>query len=152
CESWPDRFERTMCRLTSRAISSSAPMRAATPATKASSGAAGHRTPSGRSAIALPPSDDYPGLETPSREEAPVAMDRTFQAKNARECERMKALVGRLGEAELRRPLSHGWTVADALVHLAFWDLRAVILMDRFEKSGVAPSPADADVVNDSVR
>jgi len=79
-------------------------------------------------------------------------MDRTFQAKNARECERMKALVGRLGEAELRRPLSHGWTVADALVHLAFWDLRAVILMDRFEKSGVAPSPADADVVNDSVR
>ena len=81
-----------------------------------------------------------------------MAMDRTFQAKNERERERLKALVGRLGEAELRRPLGHGWTVADALVHLAFWDLRAVILMDRFEKSGVKPSPADIEVVNESVQ
>src|SRR5262249_33564095 len=137
CESWPDRFERTMWRLTSRAISPSAPMPATTPATKASSGSAGHPTPSDRSAIALSPSDDYPDPETPSRKEAPVAMDRTFQANNERERERLKALVGRLGEAELRRPLSHGWTVADALVHLAFWDLRAVILIGRRQKSRV---------------
>lgn len=81
-----------------------------------------------------------------------MATDRTFQAKNARERERMKALVGRLSDADLRRPVGHGWTVADSLVHLAFWDLRAIILMDRFEKDGVTPSPADIDVVNEAVR
>src|SRR5262249_19304205 len=122
------------------------------PATKASSGSAAHRTPSDRSAIALSPSDDYPDPETPSRKEAPVAMDRTFQAKNERERERLKALVGRLGEAELRRPLSHGWTGAGAVVHRAFWALGAAILMDRFEKSGGPPPPADIEVVNESVQ
>jgi hypothetical protein len=50
--------------------------------------------------------------------------------------------------------VGHGWTVAATLVHLAFWDLRAVVLMDRFEAGAVAPSPADVDVdvVNDTVR
>jgi hypothetical protein len=91
-------------------------------------------------------------MELRNGKETSVAIDRTFQAKNARERERLKALVGRLSEADLRRPVSHGWTVADSLVHLAFWDLRAVILMDRYERDGVTPSPADTDVVNESVQ
>ncbi|MGH7267780.1 MAG: DinB family protein [Candidatus Rokuibacteriota bacterium] len=81
-----------------------------------------------------------------------MATDRSFQAKNAQARERLTALAGRLGEAELQRPVGHGWTIAATLVHLAFWDLRAIILMDRYEKGGgVTPSPADADVVNDTV-
>jgi Mycothiol maleylpyruvate isomerase N-terminal domain len=96
-------------------------------------------------------------MEVRNGKETPVAIDRTFQAKNARERERLKALVGRLSEADLRRPVGHGWTVADSLIHLAFWDLRAIILMDRFERDGVTPSPADVDamnvdVVNETVR
>jgi len=91
-------------------------------------------------------------MELRNGKETPVATDRTFQAKNAQERERLKALVGRLSEADLRRPVGHGWTVADSLVHLAFWDLRASILMDRFERDGVTPSPADVDVVNEAVR
>ena len=64
-----------------------------------------------------------------------------LQAKNAEERERLAALVARLGDADLERPLSHGWTVRDALVHLAFWDLRAVTLIERYEAHGVSPSP-----------
>jgi hypothetical protein len=91
-------------------------------------------------------------IEPPNRKEAPVATDRTFQAKNAQERERMKALVGRMSDADLARSVGHGWTVAETLVHLAFWDLRAVTLIDKFEREGVRPSPTDVEVVNDAVR
>jgi hypothetical protein len=80
-----------------------------------------------------------------------VPTDRTFQADNARQRERLKALVARLGDAELGRSLGHDWTVADALVHLAFWDLRAITLIDRYERQGVSPSPIDVHPVNDAV-
>src|SRR5262249_22534953 len=64
---------------------------------------------------------------------------------------RLTALVGRLSDADLERSVGHGWTVADTLVHLAFWDLRAIELIDRIAKSGVSASAADVDVVNDAV-
>jgi hypothetical protein len=81
--------------------------------------------------------------------------DASLHAENTRQRERLRALVGRLSDADLERSLGHGWTVAAALVHLAFWDLRAVVLMDRYERDGVTPSEADleadVDVVNDTV-
>ncbi len=80
-----------------------------------------------------------------------MATDRSFHARNTQTRERLRALVGRLSDADLTRSVGHGWTVADTLVHLAFWDLRAVRLMDGFETAGVGPSPADVDVVNDAV-
>jgi hypothetical protein len=81
-----------------------------------------------------------------------MATDRSFERKNAEERARWKTLVGRLSDAELQRPVGHGWTVAATLAHLAFWDLRAVTLLDKFEQHGVSPSPVDVDVVNDTVR
>lgn len=81
-----------------------------------------------------------------------MATDRGFQAGNARERERMRALVARLGDADLERLVGHGWTVAATLVHVAFWDLRAITLIDKYEREGVSPSPLDIDVVNDTVR
>lgn len=80
-----------------------------------------------------------------------MAIDPGLRAENARQRERLVALVGRLSDADLERSVGHGWTVATTLVHLAFWDLRAAELIDRFARSGVAASPADADVVNDTV-
>ncbi len=88
----------------------------------------------------------------PDTKERPVATDRSFHAQNARERERLKRLASRLSEADLERSVGHDWTVAATLVHLAFWDLRAVRLMDHYAKGGVRPSPADIDVVNDTVR
>jgi hypothetical protein len=92
-----------------------------------------------------------PAGDTPASKGATMGGDASLHAENTRQRERLRALVGRLSDADLERPLGHGWTVAAALVHLAFWDLRAVTLMDRFEREGVKPSAADVDVVNDTV-
>lgn len=81
-----------------------------------------------------------------------MATDRSFQAKNRETRERLTALVGRLGDAELARSVGHGWTVATTLVHLAFWDLRAVRLMEQYRREGVRASVTDVDVLNDTVR
>jgi hypothetical protein len=80
-----------------------------------------------------------------------MAIDSAFRAENARQRERLTALVGRLSDADLERSVGHGWTIADTLVHLAFWDLRAVELIDRLAKGGAVASAADVDIVNDTV-
>lgn len=78
-------------------------------------------------------------------------MDRPFVAENARERERLRALVGRMTDEELAVPLGGGWTISAALAHLAFWDWRSLVLMRRWRVSGVSLSPIDQDVVNDSI-
>src|SRR5207245_9315431 len=55
---------------------------------------------------------------------------------------RFKAVVTRLSDPVLRRPLGEGWTVFTALAHMAFWDRRALGMLERWEH-GEAPSPAD---------
>lgn len=71
-------------------------------------------------------------------------MDRSYIAENRVECERLKALVERLSDEELSRPMAAGWTVAGVLAHMAFWDARALYLMNKWE-SGIAPSKADCE-------
>jgi len=53
---------------------------------------------------------------------------------------------------QLRREVGAGWTVAALLLHVAFWDRRASLLLARWTKSGVEDSPIDSDIVNDSVK
>jgi hypothetical protein len=81
-------------------------------------------------------------------------VNRSHIAENDVERERLKAFVGRLSDEELSRPMAADWTVAGVLAHMAFWDARALHLMDKWE-SGVAPSaadyePEDIDWVNDA--
>jgi len=78
-------------------------------------------------------------------------MDRPFVAENAQERERLRSFVGRLTDEELSLPLGNGWTVAVAFAHLAFWDQWYLILTRKWKKSGVALSPIDIDVINDSL-
>jgi hypothetical protein len=83
-------------------------------------------------------------------------MDRPFVAENNVERARLKALVDRLSDDQLRRPMDAGWTVAGVLAHMAFWDARAVYLMNRWE-GGIVPSkadwePAEVDWINDSAK
>jgi hypothetical protein len=54
-------------------------------------------------------------------------------------------------DEELSLPMENGWTIAVALAHLAFWDQRSLVLMRKWKMSGVAPSPIDVDVTNDSL-
>jgi mycothiol maleylpyruvate isomerase-like protein len=81
--------------------------------------------------------------------------DRDFVSQNAHQRTRLKSLVARLSDTDLARPLEAGWTVAAVLAHVAFWDQRALILLERWQKAGVAAVPhgvneADVDWINDA--
>ncbi len=78
-------------------------------------------------------------------------MERPFVAENTLERERLRALVARLTDEDLSLPLGEGWTVAAALAHLAFWDQRALVLLRRWECTGVGTSPIDIDATNDTI-
>lgn len=78
-------------------------------------------------------------------------MDRPFVVENTRERERLVRLVNRITDEELGLPMWEGWTIAAALAHLAFWDQRALVLMKKWKIGGVASSPIDDDVTNDSI-
>ncbi len=77
-------------------------------------------------------------------------MDKPFVVENARERERLIALVEHLTDKELRLPLEAGWTIAAALAHLAFWDQWSLVRLRRWKQSGVVASPVDIDAVNDT--
>ena len=78
-------------------------------------------------------------------------MDRPFIEANAKERDRLRSLVERLSDEQLSIPMEDGWTIAVALAHLAFWDQRSLMLMRKWKSTGVAPSPIDIDVTNDSL-
>ncbi len=69
-------------------------------------------------------------------------------AQNQEQLERLRQLVARLSDDDLRQALPDGWSVADALSHLAFYDRRAQILLERFAREGVFDSPYDYETIN----
>ena len=86
-----------------------------------------------------------------------MATDRPWVTQNTTQRERLRALVGRLTDAELQRPLPAGWTVASVLAHLAFWDQRILVLIDRWERANPGAKPLsvnneDVDWINDSAK
>ena len=85
-----------------------------------------------------------------------MSEDRPYVGENTRERERLRALVERLNEDELRAPVNEHWTVAAVFGHIAFWDARMLALADKLER-GMAFSPSDAepedvDWINDASR
>ena len=68
---------------------------------------------------------------------------------NALTRDRLRTVIGKMNDAELARDLGEGWTVATLLAHLAFYDLRAVALLDQWRRAGeVTESPLDANTLN----
>ncbi|HKC96595.1 MAG TPA: maleylpyruvate isomerase N-terminal domain-containing protein [Methylomirabilota bacterium] len=81
----------------------------------------------------------------------------SYVTENNHERARLRALVDRLSDGELARPLDAGWTVGGVLAHLAFWDQRSLILIERWEKEGPGAVPRsiderDVDWINDSAK
>jgi hypothetical protein len=72
--------------------------------------------------------------------------------ENRREHERLRSLTANLGDEALARPLEAGWTAAAVLAHLAFWDARAALLIEKWARGGIGPSPADTDIINDAAK
>lgn len=79
-----------------------------------------------------------------------MSVDRSFVARNDAERARLHTLVARLSDAELERPLANGWTVVAVLAHLAFWDRRALLLVERWERTGAQETPEDPETVNNA--
>ena len=87
----------------------------------------------------------------------PVPVDRPYVAENDAERERLRALVRRLGDQDLARPMEAGWTVAAVLAHAAFWDQRIAVLLDHWEQRGPSWTPPlemerDVDWINDAAK
>jgi len=82
-----------------------------------------------------------------------MTADRSYVTKNREQLERLRALVDKLSDQELAKPMEAGWTVAAVLAHLAFWDYRIVTLLDQWNASGTPPSSIDerhVDWINDA--
>jgi hypothetical protein len=86
-----------------------------------------------------------------------MPVDRSYVSTNDATRARLRALVGRLSDADLARPMPAGWTVASVLAHLAFWDQRVLALIETAEKAGLAGVPrlenvADVHWMNDATK
>jgi hypothetical protein len=80
-----------------------------------------------------------------------MAVDRSYVARNDTQRRRLRALVDRLSEEDLSRPLAGGWTVAGVLAHMAFWDQRALVLLDVWKAKGAAAGAVPRDFDDDMV-
>lgn len=68
--------------------------------------------------------------------------DDAYLERNTHERERLRDLVARLTDDDLRRLVTDSWTVADMLGHIAFWDAWALSLAEKLEVA-VPFEPAD---------
>jgi hypothetical protein len=80
----------------------------------------------------------------------------SFVDRNGVELERLRALVNRLSDEELARPVNESWTVAGVLGHVAFWDGRALFLAEKLSRgdpfTASDDEPEDVDWINDANR
>jgi hypothetical protein len=81
-------------------------------------------------------------------------MDHDFIEKNEASLRELRSCVESLKDEDFDRRLGNGWTVAEALCHLAFWDRVMLGRIERWERDGVEPAILDtrsADPINDGV-
>jgi hypothetical protein len=80
--------------------------------------------------------------------------DRGHDVETDAERERLRALIARLSDKDLSRPMPAGWTIAGVLAHIGFWDARAVYGLERWAR-GAAPTPYEpenTEAVNESAK
>ena len=80
-----------------------------------------------------------------------MAVDRSFVELNRASTNRMRGLVAQLTDQELFKPVGQDWTVAITLAHLAFWDRRAMHILDLTEQNGKLVRPEIDISLNDFV-
>jgi hypothetical protein len=81
-----------------------------------------------------------------------MAHNQSDLAENAAARERLEIFVRKLSDADLCHPLAAGWTVSAVMAHLAFWDKRALVLIEKWKQDGIGPSPMDVDIINEATR
>lgn len=84
-----------------------------------------------------------------------MAEDRSYIGANTRERERLRALIEGLDDEALVAPVNEYWTVAGVLGHIAYWDIRVLVLaekIDRGEPWAAGDAEPEGDWLNDSTR
>lgn len=84
-----------------------------------------------------------------------MADDRRFIGENTRQRERLRALVERLDDEALSAPVNEFWTVAGVLGHIAYWDIRVLVLAEKIARGepwAAGDAEPDGDWLNDSTR
>lgn len=72
--------------------------------------------------------------------------------KNTVSLQQYRDLLSTCSDEDLTTPMPAGWTVSAVLMHLLFWDQRALTLLEKWEKDSIEFSPVDIDVVNEVSR
>lgn len=75
-----------------------------------------------------------------------------YSEANAASLKELAGFVASLTDKQLTTAMPAGWTVSAVLVHLAFWDFRAITLIKKWQNEGISASPNDIDVVNEATR
>jgi uncharacterized damage-inducible protein DinB len=78
-----------------------------------------------------------------------MALDRSFIERNRASTNRIRELVARLDDEEMKHPVGEHWTVSIVLAHLAFWDRRVLYVLDKTERDGKLFVPEIDIFVND---
>lgn len=74
-----------------------------------------------------------------------------FAESNRSQTERLRQLVRRLDQEKLILRMPNGWTVAEALAHIAFWDRQRLCLMRRWAAGESCTGDYAGDVFNDAM-
>ena len=78
-----------------------------------------------------------------------MPLDPSFVQLNRAATERLRRLVNGLTDEQLQTRMGEHWTVAICLAHFAFWERRAMYVLEKTRQAGKVVSP-DIDIfVND---
>jgi hypothetical protein len=81
--------------------------------------------------------------------------DRDFIRENEAARQELAELIARLDERSFQCTAGSGWTVSTILCHLAFWDQRALFLLEEWESGPFEPSRLSSqsvDSINQAVK
>ncbi len=85
--------------------------------------------------------------------EGVTAMDTSYIERNRAQRERLRAVAGKVSDEDLVRTTGeHGWTVAAALAHVAYWDGRMLGTLEVSLRYGLQSAwwdRAEVDAVNE---
>ncbi|WP_420238471.1 DinB family protein [Telmatobacter bradus] len=74
-----------------------------------------------------------------------------YRSANSASLARLNALLDRLGPNELAHRLANGWTIADVLVHLAFWDAYALSWLHGWQQGKAPQDSTNIDSINAAI-
>jgi uncharacterized damage-inducible protein DinB len=78
-------------------------------------------------------------------------MIENYTEVNEREYKRLADLLTSLSDDDLKRTLPNGWSIADVLAHLAFWDAYAIASFQEWGRNGFKNPAAQYDAINQAV-